>query len=113
MQIAIPKLAPQPPLASSSRPSFASGAASSTKDFLGPDRGLAWTREGIPAAYPFRDFVATGGLMSYGTDIADTHQPDIAIPALERNGNDESRALGVLSPTDLRYPAGAKRIHRR
>ena len=29
-------------------------------------------RDRIPAAYPIRDFVAAGGLMSYGTDIADT-----------------------------------------
>jgi putative ABC transport system substrate-binding protein len=29
-------------------------------------------RDRIPATYPFRDFVATGGLMSYGTDMADS-----------------------------------------
>jgi putative ABC transport system substrate-binding protein len=29
------------------------------------------TRVGIPAAYASRDYVAAGGLMSYGTDIAD------------------------------------------
>jgi putative ABC transport system substrate-binding protein len=29
-------------------------------------------RHGIPATYPNRDFVAAGGLMSYGTDIADS-----------------------------------------
>jgi putative ABC transport system substrate-binding protein len=28
-------------------------------------------RDGIPATYPVRDCVAAGGLMSYGTDIAD------------------------------------------
>jgi putative ABC transport system substrate-binding protein len=32
-------------------------------------------RDRIPAAYSIRDFVAAGGLMSYGTDLADTfHQ---------------------------------------
>jgi len=32
-------------------------------------------RDRIPAAYPVRDYVAAGGLMSYGTDIADmSHQ---------------------------------------
>jgi ABC transporter substrate binding protein len=30
------------------------------------------TRDRIPAAYSIRDFVAAGGLMSYGTDLADT-----------------------------------------
>ena len=29
-------------------------------------------RDKISATYPFREFVAAGGLMSYGTDIADT-----------------------------------------
>jgi putative tryptophan/tyrosine transport system substrate-binding protein len=29
------------------------------------------TRDRIPAAYAHRDYVAVGGLMSYGTDIAD------------------------------------------
>ena len=29
-------------------------------------------RDRIPAAYAVRDFVAAGGLMSYGTDFADT-----------------------------------------
>jgi len=28
-------------------------------------------RDRIPAAYPNRDYVAAGGLMSYGTDLAD------------------------------------------
>jgi putative tryptophan/tyrosine transport system substrate-binding protein len=32
-------------------------------------------REKIPTAYTNRDYVAAGGLMSYGTDLADTwHQ---------------------------------------
>ena len=29
-------------------------------------------RHAIPAAYPLREFVEAGGLMSYGTDIADS-----------------------------------------
>jgi len=31
-------------------------------------------RERIPTAYTFRDFAAVGGLMSYGTDIAETYR---------------------------------------
>jgi putative ABC transport system substrate-binding protein len=32
-------------------------------------------RDGIPTAYAVRELVAAGGLMSYGTDLADTiHQ---------------------------------------
>lgn len=31
----------------------------------------AATRTKLPAIYPFRDFAAEGGLMSYGTDVAD------------------------------------------
>jgi putative tryptophan/tyrosine transport system substrate-binding protein len=30
------------------------------------------TRDRIPATYAQRDFVAVGGLISYGTDLADT-----------------------------------------
>lgn len=30
-------------------------------------------RLGVPAIYPFRDYVADGGLISYGTDIADSY----------------------------------------
>jgi putative ABC transport system substrate-binding protein len=31
-------------------------------------------RDGIPAAYANRDYVAAGGLMSYGTDVADMYR---------------------------------------
>lgn len=32
------------------------------------------TRQGIPAVYPFREFPAAGGLMSYGTNIANAYR---------------------------------------
>ena len=32
------------------------------------------TRYGVPAIHPLRAFAAAGGLMSYGSDFADTHQ---------------------------------------
>jgi putative ABC transport system substrate-binding protein len=31
-------------------------------------------RDRIPATYSYRDFVAAGGLMSYGTDLADRYR---------------------------------------
>jgi putative ABC transport system substrate-binding protein len=32
-------------------------------------------RHAVPAVYQFREFVAAGGLMSYGTTVADTYRP--------------------------------------
>jgi putative ABC transport system substrate-binding protein len=34
----------------------------------------AAARASLPAVYPFRDFTAEGGLMSYGTDVADQYR---------------------------------------
>jgi len=34
----------------------------------------AATRRKVPAIYPFRDFTVEGGLMSYGTDVADQYR---------------------------------------
>ena len=31
-------------------------------------------RHAVPAIFPFREFVAAGGLMSYGTNLADTYR---------------------------------------
>src|SRR5919198_133 len=31
-------------------------------------------RHAVPAIFPFREFPAAGGLMSYGTDLADTYR---------------------------------------
>jgi putative ABC transport system substrate-binding protein len=32
-------------------------------------------RHAVPAIYQFREFVSAGGLMSYGTTVADTYRP--------------------------------------
>jgi ABC-type uncharacterized transport system substrate-binding protein len=49
-------------------------------------------RDRIPAAYPQRDFVAAGGLMSYGTDLADTFR---------QVGDYAGRILKGEKPADL------------
>jgi putative tryptophan/tyrosine transport system substrate-binding protein len=38
-------------------------------------------RHRIPAVYQRREFAAAGGLVSYGTNIADTHPSSESIPA--------------------------------
>jgi putative ABC transport system substrate-binding protein len=49
-------------------------------------------RDRIPASYPSRDFVAAGGLMSYGTDFADM---------LRQTGVYTGRILKGAKPADL------------
>jgi putative tryptophan/tyrosine transport system substrate-binding protein len=49
-------------------------------------------REAIPAIYIYREFVAAGGLMSYGTDLADTYR-QLALYA--------ARILNGARPADL------------
>ena len=49
-------------------------------------------RHGIPAIYPYRKFVAAGGLMSYGTDLADAYR-QVGIYA--------GRILKGAKPTEL------------
>jgi putative tryptophan/tyrosine transport system substrate-binding protein len=36
---------------------------------------LLAARHAVPAIYQFREFVSAGGLMSYGTTVADTYRP--------------------------------------
>ena len=57
------------------------------------DKLAAWAaRHAVPAMYPFRDFAAAGGLMSYGVDIADVYR---------LIGVHTGRILKGIKPADL------------
>jgi putative ABC transport system substrate-binding protein len=56
-------------------------------------------RDRIPATYWNRDFVAAGGLMSYGTDLADTYR---------QVGVYTGRILSGAKPADLAVVQSAK-----
>jgi putative tryptophan/tyrosine transport system substrate-binding protein len=56
-------------------------------------------RDGIPAAYPNRDFVAAGGLMSYGTDQVDM---------MHQVGVYTGKILNGTKPADLAVVQSAK-----
>jgi putative tryptophan/tyrosine transport system substrate-binding protein len=59
-------------------------------------------RDRIPAAYPTRDFVAAGGLMSYGTDIADMfHQVGVYAGKILRGAKPAD--LPVLQSTKFEF----------
>jgi putative tryptophan/tyrosine transport system substrate-binding protein len=53
----------------------------------------------LPAIYPFRLFAVSGGLLSYGTDVAD---------AFRRAASDVDRILNGVKPADLPVQAPTK-----
>jgi putative tryptophan/tyrosine transport system substrate-binding protein len=55
-------------------------------------------RYAVPAIYERHDFVAAGGLMSYGTDLADLYRQQGAYTVLVLKGS-EPADLPVLQPT--------------
>jgi putative tryptophan/tyrosine transport system substrate-binding protein len=56
-------------------------------------------RHRLPAIYPFRLFAVSGGLLSYGTDVAD---------AFRRAASDVDRILNGVKPADLPVQAPTK-----
>jgi putative ABC transport system substrate-binding protein len=60
------------------------------------------TRDRIPAAYAQRDFVAAGGLMSYGTDLADMfHQVGVYTGSILKGA--KAADLPVLQSTKFEF----------
>jgi putative tryptophan/tyrosine transport system substrate-binding protein len=59
-------------------------------------------RDGLPAAYGIRDSVAAGGLMSYGTDLADAiHQMGVYTGRILKGA--KPAELPVLQPTKFNF----------
>ena len=59
-------------------------------------------RDRIPAAYSIRDFVAAGGLMSYGTDIAERYRQTGVYAGKILNGT-KPADLPVVQPTKFEF----------
>jgi putative ABC transport system substrate-binding protein len=64
-------------------------------------------RNGIPAAFSIRDYVAAGGLMSYGTDFADTfHQVGVYTGSILKGA--KPAELPVLQSTKFEFVINLK-----
>ena len=59
-------------------------------------------RDRIPAAYPNRYFIAAGGLMSYGTDLAERHRQAGVYIGKILNGAKPAE-LPVVQPTKFEF----------
>jgi putative tryptophan/tyrosine transport system substrate-binding protein len=67
-------------------------------------------REGIPTAYSVRELVAAGGLMSYGTDLADTiHQIGVYTGSIIKGA--KVAELPVMQSTKFDFVINLKTAH--
>ena len=64
-------------------------------------------RHRLPAIYPFRYFVASGGLISYGTEVLDTYRQAASLPIQQPTKYElvinlkTAKALGLTVPNTL------------
>jgi putative tryptophan/tyrosine transport system substrate-binding protein len=58
------------------------------------------TQLGVPAIFPFREFAAAGGLMSYGTSLGGAYREAGVYASRILNGANPSE-LPVLQPTSF------------
>jgi putative ABC transport system substrate-binding protein len=63
----------------------------------------------MPVMYPYRDFPAAGGLMSYGIDLADAYR-QLALYAGRIIKGDQPKDLPVVEPTKFEFVINLKAV---